>query len=165
MHAELLHQYPVVAKPSLQWCCEAHKVEAKITEKEESNVELELAVSQVRNAVERALVGRNGVLSRNILNCIVYSEMQRHGVLLPPDMVNNILNKSVASWKDICTAKEWGRSSEKVALFDGIPYPNYSIEKFIVELSTKLVDPVLHRKYLVRAPAPIRFVSEIEHNS
>lgn len=148
--ASLMSEYPVVEKAPLKWCCESHRLEHVYTTQVLEETKLDCAISEVNSAIEKADVAGGRILPRSTLRCIVNTQMLKRNIAYPSDLVEKLLDASIADWSEVVVTKEWGRVGDNAVKYDGIPHMSYSINKFSRLLAEKLCDGDTIKTYLMR---------------
>ena len=140
----------MVEKAPLKWCCESHRLEYVYTTQVLEETKLDCAISEVKSAIEKADTAGTRMLPRSTLRSIVNTQMLKRNIAYPSDLVEKLLDESIAGWDEVVVTKEWGRVRDNAVKFDGIPHIAYSINKFSRLLAEKLCDEDTIKSYLVR---------------
>lgn len=150
MNAELLSDYPIVNKNPLHWCCDAHRLEFEFTYQIIEETKLDRTASEIKVAVQNADARGSRLLPRASLRSIINSQMKKHDMKYPADLVEKLLDASICNWNEVVVMKEWGRVGDNSAHYDGLPQIAYSVNTFARLLAEKLCDEETMRKYLLR---------------
>jgi hypothetical protein len=132
------------------WCCDSHRLEFEFTNLTMVKTKLEQVVAEVRSAVDKADITGDHILPRAALRCVIKSQMEDHNMVYPVELIERMLDKSMATWEEVVIQKEWARVGDNAKLYDGIPHIAYSVDSFTRLLSETICDEDTRRKYLVR---------------
>jgi hypothetical protein len=113
------------------FCCEKHKLEAQQAQEDFVRVQRLRNSSDLKVAIDRVDVYKNGFISREVLYCIARDQLEKCKHPYTKEEIDGHLDMCVMTVAEQLRRRQWAGENERKSCLGAVPMVLYDVNKFI----------------------------------